>query len=66
MCECCKDRKFMRKPVIEDFIHPVNLFEHPPVCFAVYGEYPRDIRPVNLIDHKTEIVFECPLCGRNL
>ncbi|MBC8556068.1 MAG: hypothetical protein H8D23_41165 [Candidatus Brocadiales bacterium] len=66
MCEYCEGKKFMVKPVIEEYIHPVNLFEHPPVSYGRYGEYPRDLRPVNVINHKTEIVFDCPMCGRKL
>ena len=66
MCKYCDGQKFMRKPVIDENPHPVNLFEHPPVSYYRYGIYPRDTRPVNLIDHKIEIVFECPMCGRKL
>ena len=66
MCEYCEGKKYMEEPVLENPIHPVNLFEHPPVNYGRYGIYPRDIRQVNMLDHPTKIVFVCPLCERSL
>lgn len=66
MCEYCDGRYHpFEKPVIED-MHPVNLFENPPVNYGRYGEYPRCLRPVNMKHHKTEPTWICPFCGADI
>lgn len=47
--------RWIRVPVIEpmDF-RRLNVFEHPPVSYYRYGEYPRDISPIGAHQPRTE------------
>lgn len=47
--------RWVQVPVIEP-INPIDVWEHTPVDFYRYGEYPRWLRPPGprLGDHKTK------------
>lgn len=41
-------KQWIRKPIIEPMSHrTATVFEHTPVAYYRYGEYPRFIRPVS-------------------
>jgi hypothetical protein len=46
---------YEKRPVIEP-LNPYNIWEHTPLDYYEYGEYPRFIRPVGAHEPRYEVV----------
>jgi len=45
-------------PTIEEMrLNKMNVFEHTPIAYFLYGEYPRDINPIGGHLPKTKVIW---------
>jgi hypothetical protein len=67
MCFYCDDRHEPIKTALAGVsVLDRSLFENPPLNYARYGLYPRDILPPHKGYEKTAETVVCPFCGTNI